>query len=713
MRLLKAQFLIMSMVLGVSLWGLPADAQVLSQKASDFAQEHGGGQYVDVLSGKASETIICGKQETKCDKEKEYCLKGSYTETVTGSLATNAGSTTWVYQIGKCVPKADYSEDDLYKFFEGTNCKKKGKAMAGRTACSISKQDVSWLDEESILHNGNIIAKLSDYTFADPTTGKKYRLAISGVPSIEYAENNEVGGCEVLPVKVYNMQKCFFCPLASLIFGTANEVTSKSFKFFSGSFRIVLITAFAIWVALLALKQLFSMTKQDAPKFLAAILKQGFKVALAFLLLTYSTNLFSGFVIPVLKGGLTMGTHIQALDLPEPDYDKYHYSNPSVANAYYNYHRTGEKPLYEHIELFLASVQNQLSYLQAIGTTVFCVGSHKLWQLTVTLDNFKTGLRMMLVGGMLTVFALLLTFSFAFYFLDALLQLAILGAMMPFMIAGWPLKVTAQYATTGFKMLLNTFFIMFFTGFVVSVNIEMINQALSLSNTQVNEKINSNAEVVGNEAYSGEIESLKKYEGSVAQSGFDLIIKSINEQDADGLAKATDIGGTGFLLLAFASIFGFKFIAQTTPLANKLASGGFGKGGISAKIGTMAASTVKGVANKVAQPAGKAIANEYHRVGGVVGIVGKAGSAAGDLAKGVGSKVQEAGEKVSSVGKKMVSGGGVIGKIAGAGLVAAGETTKVAGKTAKAAGTATKAVGEGSAAFAKKVHQAVQQNKKK
>ena len=61
----------------------------------------------------------------------------------------------------------------------------------------------------------------------------------------------------------------------------------------------------------------------------------------------------------------------------------------------------------------------------------------------------------------------------------------------------------------------------------------------------------------------------------------------------------------------------------------------------------------------------------------------------------------------------MVSGGGAIGKIAGAGLVAAGETTKVAGKTAKAAGTATKAVGEGSAAFAKKVHQAVQQNKKK
>lgn len=708
---LKAWFVIAGVALGFGLGAASVGAQTLPapQKASDFAREHGGSQYADVLDKKETGYIICGSLDKKCDRETEYCLKLSYSNKE--ALAKKISSFT--LEEGKCVSKDKFNPTNIYQYFGNVPSACKGDRtfadwLVG-IKCFVTNEKVSWLKKLSFSAYFKLVNVEKKYDFTD-SNGKKYKLAVAGIPTVEYAEKNAIEGCEVLPVKVYNMQKCFFCPLASLIFGTANEVTAKSFAFFTHSFKIVLIVAFAIWVALLALRQLFSMTKQDAPKFLAAILKQGFKVLFALLLLSYASNLFSGFIIPVLKGGLTMGTHIQALDLPDPDFDKYHYSNPSIENAYYNYHAEGEKPLYEHIELFLASVQNQLSYLQAIGTTVFCVGSHRMWELEVTLTHFGEGFRMMCLGGILTVFALLLTFSFAFYFLDALLQLAILGAMLPFMIAGWPLKVTAQYATTGFKMLLNTFFVMFFTGFVVSVNIEMINQSLSLSQTQVDEKITTETEVVGNDAYQAEIENFKK---SSAKTGFELIVESINNQSIDDLVKATDIGGTGFLLLAFASIFGFKFIAQTTPLANKLASGGFAKGGISAKIGTMAASTVKGVANKVSQPAGKAIANEYHKAGGVVGIVGDIGAEAGTAVKGIGSKVHEAGEKVSAAGKRMAAGGGAMGKIVGAGLVAAGETTKAAGKTAEAAGTATKFVGKKSAAFAKRVHQAVQQNKKK
>ena len=708
--LLKTQFFITGIALGLCLCASYAGAQVLSQSAADFAREHGGGDLVEALENKTQPKIICGSKENLCDQETEYCLKAVYETQQESSGEYSSHVITTKKEYGKCISKSKVDADNLYQYFQKEGCYEKGKWGSIKILpCSVTIQNVSWLTANSAGINYSVDVVFDDHTFTDPATNKKYRLAVGGTPTIEYAEKT-MNGCEVLPVKVYNMQGCFFCPLASLIFGTANEVTSKSFKFFASSFRVVLLTAFAIWVALLALKQLFAMTKQDAPKFLAAILKQGFKVAIAFFLLTYSTNLFSGFVIPVLKGGLTMGTHIQSIDLPEPDYDKYHYSNPTISNTYYNYHKGGEKSLYERIELFLAYVQSQLSYLQAIGTTIFCVGSHKMWELDVRLQGFKDGVRMMFLGALLTVFAFLLTFSFAFYFLDALLQLAILGAMMPFMIAGWPLKATAQYATTGFKMLLNTFFVMFFTGFVISVNIEMINQALSLSNTQIGEKINSSA-AIGNSAYEEEIKNMQSYDGT--KSGFDLIVDALNNQEVDKLVNATNIGGTGFLLLAFACIFGFKFIAQASPLANKLASGGFGKGGISAKIGTMAASTVKGVANKVAEPTGKAIAAEYHRAGGVTGIVGKAGSAAGDLAKGAGQAVQSAGEKMSSVGKKMVAGGGVIGKIAGAGLVAAGATTKVAGKAAKAAGTVTKAVGKGTETVAKKAHQAVQQNKKK
>ena len=250
-----------------------------------------------------------------------------------------------------------------------------------------------------------------------------------------------------------------------------------------------------------------------------------------------------------------------------------------------------------------------MEYMQAIGTSLVCIGTRQVVAGFIQLflgngEVLSSGLRMMVLGGILTACGFLMSLVFAFYFLDAILQLGLLGMMLPLMIAGWPFKATASYATKGLSTLLNTFFVFFFTGFVVSVNVVLADQSISFSN-QVEKQTTSTGAVVDQ------------------SDGFGAITKSMNEQNIEALREATNIGGSGFLLLIFASLFGFKFLKEVTPLASKLSDGGAMSGGISGNIGTKGMSMAKGLASKAAKPAMDAamdaVGDKWKEKGGIAG----------------------------------------------------------------------------------------------
>ena len=679
-------------------------------------------QWIDKYGGKIAENnrkvlegthVYCGNQEQNlCDVKTQVCLKCTYFKKAMRSFGARQHQITRT--IGACVPKASaeaakQQTDGLLTLFRQYNqeCpsqedEDKGYEGSGWLGIGyiVSRERVEKGDVviEPAGFVGTTIDKQKTYvglTDQDGTKetwdafhgkdGKLYSMAkIGGTVTIVMGESNAFNGCEVLPVKIYNMQACFFCPLANLIFTAANKVTTNAFRYFGSAFRIVISMVFCIWLALAALGQVFPMTKQDAPKFLAGILKQGFKFMVAFFLLYYGNDLFRYFIVPLLDSGLTMGVEIQTVSLPTPENYTASKSLTDAGSGYYNLSVNGGRTLYERIEEYLASLQARLAYVQAIGTTIFCVGSHKisLWDLIKHIDDFKAGLRMMFLGGVLTSFSFLLTMAFAFYFMDALLQLAVIGAMIPFMIAGWPFKATAQYASTGFKMLLNTFFAMFFTGFVISANVELINQSLALSQENNMKKIEKSAEL--DEA------------NEETKSGFETITKAINDQDWTALNDATDIGGTGFLLLAFCCIFGFKFVGQVTPLASSLSAGVF-RNGIATKIGTMAASTVKGMATKAAAPVAKVAGNA------ALGAVGTAGQAVGNAAgAAVGGTAKLAGKGLSAVGNTVSKHGGVVGKAAGGALKGVGWTANKAGSMANSLGKGAGRIAKGAADGMKK-----------
>lgn len=95
--------------------------------------------------------------------------------------------------------------------------------------------------------------------------------------------------------------------------------------------------------------------------------------------------------------------------------------------------------------------------------------------LSVPIPDFS----MLFQGLIIWVFAWLISLAFAFYLVDATVRLGIVGALMPFLIASWPFKVTSKYTNQGFTMFMNTFFTYAFMGLVVSINIQLMGISLT------------------------------------------------------------------------------------------------------------------------------------------------------------------------------------------------------------------------------------------
>lgn len=613
---------------------------VYSKSFKDFVHESG----IKELDGlEVGKEVYCGEKDTKCDTSHQVCMRCTYfssaffgahkQQTEYGKCFEHTGEVTNTNQVSGAAEWCDESNFNV---------------LIAKTEITLKYMPNGFLAEKYVKELWGLVTlweNFDDRVFKDKDGNAYVLMYDKDEATLGYANKESKGeesanitrGCEVLPIKIYNTSHCFFCPLANVVFSTANEVTIFSFSAFASSFRALMLVAFAIWLAYTSLQIVYTFTKQDASKYTTSILKQAGKFLLAYLLLAYPQDLFDLFICPILDAGIGMGDRIKALNLDTSNY------TPSAIDSggFYN---SGD--LYQKIEAFLAGTQNQLAAMQAIGSSLFCVGGHNLFTgLSNIKENIARGLQMMFLGLILFGFSFLLSISFAFYFLDGLLQLAILGAMLPLMIAGWPFKQTAAYATSGLKMALNTFFVIFFTGFVVSVAIQLTDSALM---------------EINNSGFGGSGSS------EAGKGGLGGLFDAINNQNTDKIRDFCNIGAKGFLLIIFACLFGFKFVKEVTPLAQKLSDGA--NLGISTKVATMGASAAKGVAGKVTSPLREHISTRFHERGGVGGMLGRALQAPGKwikdtglgnnkLVKGVSNIAHNVGNKVQNAGSQMVASG--------------------------------------------------------
>lgn len=512
----------------------------------------------------------------------------------------------------------------------------------------------------------------TEMTYTDPQ-GKPKKVILND--DME-AVAGVMKGCQPIMLKLSEARNCIFCPLFIVLANTAQTMTKASYDALASGFVNVMLLAFALFVGFITLKQVSSFTKQDGPKYVTELLTLSFKVLLAYYILTHIQELYDLILTPLLKAGIEFGSAFLFHSPNGIDIKSCVDSNVTqigsekgiqIADGYFR------ASLFIQVDCFIRAVLQELAVPQALGSSLMCVATHDASHWYGLPD-----ISMLLSGFFTWLFAWLVCLAFAFYLIDAVVRLGIVGGLMPFLIAAWPFKVTSKYTTKGWNMFMNSFFTFVFLGLVVSVNVELGSQALT---------------------------------GGKGKDGFDTIMSYMNQDMIKPLAEAMSIGLIGLLFLVLCSVFGFKLCAEAITLAQSMSEAQGGN--IGSKLGSDAAGASKKLATGTAKTAWKGA-----KAGGGA-LAHKTGAAqwANRKADGVRSKANalgaKFGQKLGFMPKPDVGdagggdggagggggGGGAGGEAANqqaaapntaaatAGAEATGANTKQAGQTANSAGT--------------------------
>lgn len=412
-------------------------------------------------------------------------------------------------------------------------------------------------------------------------------------------------GCVPLPAKLAESRSCIYCPLFKTIFNAAQSMSTKAYDKLAGPLANVMLIGFAIVIAFMVLKNVSSFTKQDAPKFVTELLVNMFKVLVAYYMLK-NANIVYGYIVgPVLKAGFEFGSSL--LFAKNDSYLAACDVSKTLQNV-----SNGVMPayLYTNLDCFIRAVQAEVAVPQSVGSSLMCVARNAGKQSIGPVRNVLWDFGMMFQGFAIWVMGWIISLAFAFYLIDATIQLGIIGALMPFLIACWPFKATRNYTSKGWGIFMNTFFVYVFMGLVVSINVELLGQGLTGS-----------------------------------KGGFDAIMKALNGNNVQELKELLDIGFAGFLVLVACCLFAFKLTGQASDLAGTMAGGGGPK--IGANIGGLAyGAATKGVQGtlKTGLGAAKAVSDKT----GLTNVVNKGRDWAKDKvwgAVGLGRRSGAAGNK--------------------------------------------------------------------
>jgi hypothetical protein len=495
-------------------------------------------------------------------------------------------------------------------------------------AQTIMSQDKDWQDAGTNLGNyatktTTASGKTTDaesvskcYT-AKKSTGATAQYCIQQIgDKVSVISSNSEGkkGCEVVEVSLYNNQRCRLCAALGPIFKTGDEMTATSHRAFARSFAIVLVMGLFLWLAIKTLAFVASMTKQDAAKYITEFLQQSYKFVIAYFLLESYSEIFLYIVWPLMSAALTFATNIlgQNLDISGRDiFKELNLATGTTVDSFLAKVMSGaiEKDklsldyqqnysnmyftlgMYTKLENFAYAVNLKYSVLQTIGNGLMCLGE-KYFLGTVDDLHWGLGFNCVIYGIFFCVFGFLMSVAFIFYMFDAVVQLGIVGALLPFLIASWPFKMTSKYTSTGFKMFLNSLFNFMMVGLVAKIGVELIDNSIERSSS-----------------------------GETTDSGLVEMVQAINQVDTTALESMVSVFSISFLLFLFANFMGFLMINKVTELTS-LFSGSKAKP-IAPSVATMGVSAAKGAVTKLAKPTTDAIGDwseqKLHNFGNALG----------------------------------------------------------------------------------------------
>lgn len=384
------------------------------------------------------------------------------------------------------------------------------------------------------------------------------------------------------PVQTFQnmLSNCPLCNIFRVVLQTDADLANIAWTGVAKPLSEIVGVFFLVLLAIEALKSVASMGGLKISSYLKSVLLTGLKIAITILMLSNMHYIYDLFISPVITGGMELGLTIAESGGGD-------FSSSEDAGAI---NSQGIDPaLFDKIMATVRNFGTAASTTPAVGMSLICNSWPSGWFSTPKIGMFLSGLIILYFGFMIW-------FAMSFYLIDCSVQLGMLCALVPLLIACWPFKMTQTYTTKGVKMMMNTFFNFTLMGVILMMAIEIITFALT----------------------------------GGGQFSFNDLINALNNGNIDELKKISSLDSIRTLILIACCIFSMKLIAKVSALADQF-SPGAGMA-IGAEMGGSAAAAVTNTAKKAANSAGKVASKSiYGLAAGRSGLTGTAEDTVGAL----------------------------------------------------------------------------------
>lgn len=329
---------------------------------------------------------------------------------------------------------------------------------------------------------------------------------------------------------------CMFCPLFEVVFNTASKIAKLSYNKLAPSVLLVVLIAWALWLAMQILTFISSMETKDAPTLLKTILNKSFVVLIVVIILKSDSSAFFSLAMePIFNTGFRLA--------------QFAITEGGECTSTYNILQDGGLPasMGTSILCTIEAIQGRLMATMSLGAASMCVAFYVKAHFFIfpSLPYLITGLLIWCGAGIVILI-------FPFLMLDAIFQLTVACALLPAAIGAYPFKYTNKYVKHVWNAFLNAVFNFIF----LSIIILILTSAIKL----VMEELN--AENISDDSFQ------------------DLIVTTLVW------------GSVAVVKIVFVLLLAWVILEEANGFANQFAPS-MTKGGIGSQIGGLAAGGAK------------------------------------------------------------------------------------------------------------------------
>lgn len=450
--------------------------------------------------------------------------------------------------------------------------------------------------------------------------------------------------CHVAAMQEKYQSSCYSCLIVKTMLEQFMAVGIKTYSLCSDAGVKILLLASALWLAFFVLKTLASLANVEPISIVDQLLKQLFKVLVAYVVIVSGTNTFINYVVnPILATGADFGLAIidgVSETLSMQNSGQYNYEGESLFSA----------DVMNKILGLTEGIDRVVSTNLVIGHALTCHSVNAgAWTFDfVVISGRIPDIWIWLCGAVIWLVGFMMTLALSYYLVDLSFKIGISIIIFPIVMGLWPFSPTQEKVVSCIRTILRSAAILAFLAITTSFGMCLISESLR-DITEFYDRIENG--------------------------------------DSEWISKTFEITGSFFLIIVFAYFYAFQLLGKTiTSYVNK-----FFSGGLLANASPMH-HNLRGAtdwASGETMKAGKYAKDVAREQGGrAVKGAGKAVNAAGKgMAKG-GKGMMNAGKALSSSGLGAIVGVPLMAL--GAAVTAGGYATQAAGKMTQAAGSALK-----------------------